>query len=98
MKIISERSFAELRETLADIEHGRWSHWQRYMHEQAHRAEDGSLVISAELAERWQRQMDTSYQRLSEAEKQSDRDQVDKYLPLVLRTLGIRVGDVADGN
>lgn len=50
---------------------------------------DGSLVIPADLAERWEGQFLTSYQDLNEDEKQSDRDQVGRYLPMVLEALDI---------
>jgi len=56
-----ERSEAEavletLIDDLAAIEHERWAHWQRYMHDKGNRHPDGSLVlpalIAAALAER----------------------------------------------
>jgi hypothetical protein len=79
----------ELIETLAAIEHERWAHWQRYMHSKCERKADGSLVIPSALVSQWERQIATRYTDLSEAEKQSDRDQVRRYLPMVLGTLGI---------
>ena len=48
-------------EQLAAIEHERWAHWQRYVHDQCERQDDGSLVIPAELATRWQAQIETPY-------------------------------------
>lgn len=77
----------ELLEQLASIEHERWSHWQRYLHEQCVRGEDGSLTIPAELVLRWSAQIDTPYSRLSENEKASDRNQVQRYLPTIEREL-----------
>lgn len=75
----------ELREQLAAIEHERWSDWQRYVHRSCWREPDGSLTIPAHLVERWERQIITPYAELSEAEKQKDRDQVDRYWPLISR-------------
>ena len=77
-----------LLEQLAEIEHERWSHWQRYMHEKGEVQPDGSLVISSELVARWERQMNTPYEELSEEEKESDRDQVRRVLPVIDRVLG----------
>lgn len=74
-------------EQLALIEHDRWAHWQRYMHSQGIRLADGSLLIPPELAERWERQMATGYADLTDKEKDSDREQVKKYLSLLLKTL-----------
>lgn len=71
---------ADLREVIAAIEHERWSHWQRYLHEQCLVNEDGSLTIPAELVDRWARQMNTPYDALTEKEKDSDREQADAYL------------------
>lgn len=78
---------AELLEALAAIEHERWSHWQRYVHSKCIQAADGSLTIPAELVERWTTQMNTSYSELSDDEKESDRDQVRRYLPVIADAL-----------
>jgi hypothetical protein len=74
-------------EQLAAVEHERWAHWQQYVHDQCERQDDGSLVIPAELAARWQSQIETPYTELSEREKDSDREQVRRYLPIVLEAL-----------
>lgn len=73
----------ELIEELAAIEHERWAHWQAYLHQQCQRNPDGSLTIPADLVSRWSMQMATPYAELSDAEKQSDREQVVRYLPIV---------------
>jgi hypothetical protein len=83
-----ERSEAEavlesLVEKLAAVEHDRWAHWQRYMHGKAERRPDGTLILPAELVERWEAQISTPYADLSQAEKESDREQVRRYLPLI---------------
>lgn len=74
-------------ETLATIEHERWSHWQRYMHGKGQVQPDGSLLIPAEFVSRWAKQMDMPYFALSEAEKESDREQVRKYLGTIVEAL-----------
>lgn len=74
---------SDLREKLAAIEHERWSSWQRYVHDRGNRQADGSLVLSADDVVRWDRQMTTDYADLTEAEKDSDREQVDRYWHLV---------------
>ena len=68
---------------LADIEHERWSHWQSYLHFCCKPQPDGSLVLPADLVKKWTEQINTRYEDLSEAEKESDRAQVRKYLPLI---------------
>ena len=73
----------ELIEQLAAIEHERWSSWQRWMHDQCVRDDDGSLTIPAGLVSRWERQIDTPYADLTEREKESDREQVRRYWPLI---------------
>jgi hypothetical protein len=70
-------------EALAAIEHERWAHWQQYVHQQGTRCEDGSIVLPPHLVKHWERQIATAYKDLTEEEKQSDRDQVGKYLPLI---------------
>ena len=86
---ITQSILDKLVETLAGVEHERWSHWQRYMHGKCERKPDGSLVMPSELVAQWERQIATPYMDLSESEKESDRDQVRRYLPIVLEALGI---------
>jgi hypothetical protein len=76
-----------LRRKLAAIEHGRWADWQCWLHDMCTPHPDGSLTIPAELVERWERQIATSYAELSEAEQRSDMEQVDRYWPLILAEL-----------
>lgn len=77
----------ELLELLAAAEHERWAHWQRYVHENCVPSPDGSLTIPANLVRQWTDQMNTPYSDLTEAEKDSDRDQVERYLPLIEQAL-----------
>ena len=74
-------------EQLTSIEHDRWAHWQRYIHTHCERRADGSLVIPPDLVARWERQIETAFVDLSEDERESDRQQVRKYLPVVIRAL-----------
>lgn len=74
----------ELVEKLAAIEHERWAHWQRYLHEKGEIQADGSLLISADLVQRWSRQYETPFCKLSDSEKESDREQVERYLNLII--------------
>lgn len=75
------------REKLADLSHDIWAHWMRWQFYCCTQNEDGSMTIPASKVKRWQRQMKTSYQDLSEKEKDSDREQADKILQ-VLRSDG----------
>lgn len=74
---------AALMETLAAIEHERWSDWQQHLHEQCVPGPDGSLTIPADKVRRWSRQLSTPYSELSEAEREKDREQVRRYLPVI---------------
>ncbi len=73
----------ELLEAISAVEHERWAHWQRYLHEQCHVDADGNLVIPADLARRWTRQLNTAYADLDESEKASDREQASMYLKVL---------------
>jgi hypothetical protein len=74
----------ELREKLAAIEHERWASWQNYVHSFLTWSKDlQAWVLPHEWKDRWQMQINTPYSHLSEEEKQSDRDQVDRYWPLI---------------
>ncbi|SDQ22340.1 hypothetical protein [Leucobacter chromiiresistens] len=72
---------------LAAIEHERWAHWQEYVHSRCERRADGSLVIPPELVARWESQIRTHYSDLSTEERESDREQVLKYLPVIVDIL-----------
>ena len=74
-------------EQLAEVEHERWSHWQRYVHSKGVRQPDGSLLLPADLVARWERQIGTKYADLDDQERESDREQVRKYLPLIAAAL-----------
>ncbi len=80
----------ELIEALADKEHASWARWQSYLFSQCNRNESGELVIPEPLIWRWQRQIDTPYEGLSEQEKQSDRDEVAHILPIIRKAIGDR--------
>ena len=78
-------------EQLAAVEHERWSHWQRYVHSKCIRQPDGSLLLPANLVARWEKQIDTKYAELDDQERESDREQVRKYLPPIASALAERV-------
>jgi hypothetical protein len=86
-----EHLLGGLVEQLAAVEHERWSHWQRYVHSKCVRQPDGSLLVPATLVARWEKQIDTKYAELDEQERESDREQVRKYLPLIASALAERV-------
>jgi len=90
---INARDFLESEETLeaiAEVEHERWAHWQRYLHDQCIPLDDGGLKIPAELVERWERQIAAPYSQLSDREKDSDREQASHYLDGLTARLGGR--------
>ena len=72
-----------LMEKLAAVEHERWAHWQRYLPSQGKRCADGSLLLPAELVAHWDKQINTKYEELDDKTKESDREQVRKYLPVI---------------
>ena len=74
-------------EKLAALEHERWAHWQRYVPSVGEWQSDGSLVIAPDLVARWERQIATPYANLTEAERESDREQVRRYLPVLKAAL-----------
>ncbi len=77
-----------LLEQLAAIEHERWAHWQRFMHRKGERKPDGSLVLPADLVAKWERLIETPYAQLTDKERESDREQVRRYLPVVAQAYG----------
>jgi hypothetical protein len=76
---------AWLMEKLAAIEHERWADWQKWCHQVLRQNLPVEVIKEVDdlVLARWERQIDTPYEALSEAEKQSDRDQVMRYWPLI---------------
>jgi hypothetical protein len=74
---------ANLREALSAQQHEIWAHWMRYQFSCCTKNSDGSLTIPSDKVERWQRQLETDYNYLSEKERESDRDQADKMLTII---------------
>lgn len=70
----------ELREKLAAIEHERWADWQQWVHAvYANQTQPFEKAI-----ENWKKQIATPYSELSDREKASDMEQVDRYWPLLM--------------
>ncbi|MCP4405032.1 MAG: hypothetical protein GY801_47990 [bacterium] len=72
-----------LREKLAEIQHEIWAHWMKHQFSVGTFNDDGTWTMPCEKVQQWRRQMDTPYAELSEPEKESDREQADKILPII---------------
>jgi hypothetical protein len=80
----------QLIEKLAAIEHERWADWQSYLHSKL--ARGGNLnapfmAMAMSDFEHWEKQINTQYDELSEKEKDSDREQVERYFYLIQRAV-----------
>ena len=53
------------------------------MHGKGERKPDGSLILPFDLVAKWERLIETPYAQLTDKEKESDREQVRRYLPVV---------------
>lgn len=73
-----------LRERFAAQAHEAWSGWMRHLfhHGAVSVTSRGEVIIPGEYAASLRRQMNTPYAELSEAEKESDRAEADKYLAI----------------
>jgi hypothetical protein len=76
-------------EEFADLEHQRWSKWQKYMHSKLQRSiEDKGFMRLPDLYfTQWERQINTPYSELTEKEKESDREQVRPYIEALKQAL-----------
>jgi hypothetical protein len=73
----------DLIEKLSAIEHERWADWQKYVFSKCEVLIDGSTMIPKWAVEQWTRQIETPYDKLTEAEKDSDRREVNRYFPIL---------------
>ena len=71
------------REKVANLCHLQWAGWMQWLFSKGQLNDDKSFIIDPYWVERWQRQMNTAYDDLSEAEKDSDRKEADKFLDLL---------------
>lgn len=67
-------------EQSAAIAHEQWSGWMKYLFEKSTQNADGTVTIPKWAVDRWTRQMNTEYNKLSEQEKESDRIEAKKYM------------------
>lgn len=72
-----------LREKLAELAHDQWAGWMEYLFSKGTFNEDGTWTMPVWAVERWKRQAETPYSDLSEAEKNSDRNEADKFLTVI---------------
>lgn len=73
---------SKLREKLAAIEHERWADWQAWCHKVINEHGNPSPE-TFDVMQRWERQIATKYADLSDVEKASDMEQVDRYWHLI---------------
>ena len=67
----------EMLEQLASLEHDQWTHWTKHMLDN----------LTPENIERWRRQIETPYHKLSEKEKAKDRVWARKILEIIRPSL-----------
>ena len=72
----------DMREELAELAHKQWSGWMDYLFSKCIAPTVGELIIPKWAVERWKRQANTPYEELSNDEKNTDRDEADKFLAL----------------
>ena len=88
IKNFIEETEKEFIEAGANIEHDRWARWQKYMFSKGDvvtgtRVCKEDFVLPKEFVDRWFRQIDITYSKLSKEEKESDRKETRNYLPLL---------------
>ena len=84
-----------VREKLASYAHKQWSGWMEYLFSKCYtvyleptlQEPDGEahLVIPKWAVDRWKKQIETSYEELSEPEKESDRKEADGMIEIFCR-------------
>jgi hypothetical protein len=88
----------ELLEALADAEHDSWARWMTHLFTKGWRREDGSITLPGGYVKALQRQIDISYADLTEQEKEYDREEVRRILPLIERRWLSELGALSEEN
>lgn len=74
----------EFIEKAAELEHTRWANWQKHLHSKLFfDAYTTGWVLSEELKKHYEELIAADYNNLSEENKEKDRVEVRKYLPLI---------------
>lgn len=73
----------ELKEQLADYAHDAWCGWMQYLFKKSKKNNNGTVTIPKWAVDRWSRQANTLYDKLSEDEKESDRDEAKKMIDIL---------------
>ena len=73
----------------------------KYLFSKCTLCDDGTAVIPQWAVDRWTRQMNTEYDQLPEEEKESDREEAQRYMDWMKKSCmgpqGIREGDILTG-
>lgn len=72
-----------MNELLAKYAHNQWSGWMKYLFSKGEINIDGTWTMPKWAVERWQRQMNTKYENLSEQEKKSDKEEAEGMLKIL---------------
>lgn len=75
--------YKEAMEDLADQEHDSWARWMEHLFKKSKKNADGTVIIPKDKVDRWERQMKTDYEDLSNKEKESDRKEVRKFVKIL---------------
>ena len=73
-------------EDMADQEHDSWARWMEHLFNKSEKNPDGTVTIPKDKVDRWERQMKTDYEDLSDKEKESDRKEVRKFIKIVKKS------------
>jgi hypothetical protein len=74
-----------IREYLAEFAHSQWTGWMEYLFSKCVLNHDGTMTIPTWAVDRWHKQIETKYDDLEESEKDSDRDEADRFIEVLNR-------------
>lgn len=87
----------KFKEALSNLCHEQWSGWMKYLFSKCEKTEAGEMIIPKWAVDRWERQMNTNYENLSEEEKNSDRTEADKFIKIIKKCRSENAVNLAHG-